>query len=162
MNRKNIALLFSVLIFVIAFSLASGDALSYGEKMMHSRKGMGEKILYKAHFMMVYQEELGLSEEQVIMIRNLKHDVKKEVIKQNAEIDVLAVDIKSLLYEDTVDLVVVNQLIDQKYDLKKAKAKYLVDSYVKLKNILSEDQIKILKSLWHKQSKAMKMKPRGS
>jgi hypothetical protein len=39
-------------------------------------------------------------------------------------------------------------LIDRKYELKKAKAKSLIDVLVELKNTLSEEQEKKLKDIW--------------
>ena len=60
----------------------------------------------------------------------------------------MAIDIMAKLKEHPIDLEAVNKLIDQKYEMKKAQIKSLVASYAKLKSILTEDQIKILKTLW--------------
>ncbi|MBN1688825.1 MAG: hypothetical protein JW893_06960 [Candidatus Omnitrophica bacterium] len=98
------------------------------------------------------QEALGLSDEQLDVIKKLKWDLKKEMIKQTAEIDVLEVDIDAALYEDTVDMEKVGGLIDQKYEYKKAKAKTIAGAVAELKKILTEEQLAKLKEL-HYQNK---------
>lgn len=116
----------------------------------HKEKGLDEKIFYKAHFLMKNQEELGLSDEQVEKIKDLKVDVKKDLIKKDAEIEILAVDIKAKLYEDKIDVKAINKLVDQKYEIKKEKAKTLVEKYAALKGMLSEEQMGKLKGLFKK------------
>lgn len=66
---------------------------------------------------------------------------------KRAEIDVLKIDIKAKLWEDTIDKKGINKLIDKKYELKKEKAKALVDAYAQFNNILTEDQKKTLKTI---------------
>ncbi|MDP8217303.1 MAG: hypothetical protein P9M03_01110 [Candidatus Theseobacter exili] len=110
------------------------------------------KVIGKAHLMLINQEELGLSEEQIKQIKDIKINLKKDMIQQGAQIEILAVDIMAALWADKVDKEAVDKLIDNKYDLKKARAKELVTAYVKLNEVLNEDQAKEMKSL------CMKMK----
>ena len=115
------------------------------------KKGMADKIYRKAGMMYAYQEEIGLSDEQVEKIKVLKMNTKKDLIRRKAEIDVISVDIKSELWEDTIDVDAINTLIDKKYELKKEKAKSLVRAYAELKGILTEEQMDKLKSVCLKQ-----------
>lgn len=85
-------------------------------------------------------------------VRTLKHRTKKELIMQEAKIDVVKVDIKANLYEDVIDTEATNALIDRKYELKKAKAKFLVGALAELKGILTEKQMASLKDLWRKKA----------
>ena len=105
------------------------------------------KVIGKAHMMLINQEELGLSEEQIKQVKDIKIKLKKDMIQQGAQIEILAVDIMAALWADKVDKEAVDKLIDNKYDLKKAKAKELVAAYVKLNEVLNEDQAKEMKSL---------------
>jgi len=73
--------------------------------------------------------------------------LQKDLIKKKADIDIIKVDARSLLYEDEIDLKAVNALIDQKYDIKKAKAKKIAESYAQLKKILSKEQLDKMKSI---------------
>ncbi len=98
--------------------------------------------------MIVNQDELDLSDKQLEKIEDLKINVKKDLIKRNAEIDLIGVDIKSRLRDEKIDKKAINSLIDRKYELKKAKAKSLIDVLVELKNTLSEEQEKKLKDIW--------------
>ena len=70
------------------------------------------------------------------------------LIKQEADIQILSLDIMAKLHEYPVDVEAVNKTIDQKYDLKKAKAKNLVEAFAKLKGTLTSEQYDKLKSIW--------------
>jgi len=107
-----------------------------------------EKFFHKAHFILVHQKSLELTEGEVESIKALKMDVKKYLIRQGAEIDLVKTDIMSLLWAKAIDTETIHGLIDQKYELKKAKAKYLVDAYAKLKGMLTDEQYEELKELW--------------
>ena len=113
-------------------------------------KGSSDKIAMKAHFIMKNQEELDITDEQIAKIKDIKVEYKKNKLKMEADIDIIAVDINSLMYEDAVNTEAINKLIDQKYEIKKAKAKAMIDSYAKLKAVLTKDQLKDMKSLWYK------------
>ena len=149
MNRKSAIAAFTVLFLLSAFLPSVGNAYEHGKAKGH-HKDFESKVFYKAYFLLKNQEELGLTDEQVEKIKDLKHKSKKELIKKEAEIDVLAVDIKAELYKDTVDRDALDALIDSKYELKKSKAKYLVETYAGLKGILTEEQKEKLKTLWGK------------
>jgi Spy/CpxP family protein refolding chaperone len=95
----------------------------------------------------LYQDELKVNDEQLDQIKELKAALKKNLIQKKADIKVIKVDIRSLLYEDEVDVDAANKLIDQKYEIKKAKAKEVVESYAKLKKILTKEQMDKLKGI---------------
>jgi len=118
------------------------------------KKGDLESKFYsKAHLFMSNQEEIGLSDDQIAKIKELKMDVKKDMIKRNADIEILAIDIKSALYAETIDVNAVNALIDKKYELKKEKTKALVAAYAAIKEILTKEQKDKIKSLYKKGEK---------
>jgi len=152
MNKK--IFVYSLLISFLAVSLTpcAADAGGWGKGKRHD-KGLDEKICYKAGFMMMNEEELGLSDEQVDKIKDIKMATKREMVKRGSEIDMVKLDIKEKMYEDKIDPADLDPLIDKKYELKKAKAKYLVRQYADLKGVLSDDQMKELKSLWRKSCK---------
>ena len=152
MNKKLFAL--PLLVFFLIFSLMPYAAQADGYKKGGGyHKGMDEKIYYKAKSMLKNQDELGLSDKQVDQIKDIKFATKKELIMKDAEIDLAKIDIKGKFYEDKVDVAGLDPLIDKKYDLKKAKAKYLVKQYADLKGILTDDQMKEMKSICRKSSK---------
>jgi protein CpxP len=152
MKRK--ALIFSVLVLFVMclvpqLSQADGNKGGGG----YHDKGLDDKILFKAKFMLKNQDELGLSKEQVAKIKEVKIAVKKDIVKRDAEIELLKIDIMAKMYEDKIDVAGIDKLIDKKYDLKKAKAKALVQTCADLRDILTEDQMKEFKTMCRKSCK---------
>tara|TARA_B100000315_G_C14311680_1_gene466665 strand:+ start:224 stop:679 length:456 start_codon:yes stop_codon:yes gene_type:complete len=147
MNKKFVVIVFSILFLLTSMCLI--DAYGDGTTKKH-KKGLEKKVLWKAHFFLKNQDELKLSDEQMRQIKDLKVSVKKDLVKRKAEIDLIKIDIKSALYEETINTEAINKLIDQKYDLKRSKAKYLVSKYAALKSILTDEQAKEVKALWKK------------
>lgn len=149
--KKVLAVLMVVALCLSVTTLSyAGD---YGKKSgCYVKKGgyLESKVLKKAHFILSNKEELSLSDEQYDKIKAMKISVKKNLIKQDAQIDLLAIDIKTEMWEDKPNVAAIDKLIDQKYDLKKEKAKMLVKTYVDMKGILSDSQMDEMKALYKK------------
>ncbi|MBD3379009.1 MAG: hypothetical protein GF408_00910 [Candidatus Omnitrophica bacterium] len=123
----------------------------YGCKDKDHKMDLDDKFYKKASFILKNQDELGLSDAEIDRVKALKIKTKKFMIDQKAKIKKIKVDIWAELMEDDTNIDKVNGLIDDKYDLKAEKAKYLVNSYVVLKNTLTDDQMKKMKALWKKE-----------
>lgn len=150
MNRKLIAGL-SVMLVALSVSSASW---AYGGRGGHCGKSFGggglkEMFFFKAHKVLQMEKELGLSAEQVEAVKSLKLDTKKSLIRSGAELDILKIDLYSQLKKDAADTASVEKLIDQKYEIKKAKAKLIAGSYAKLKSSLTDKQWEAFKSSFH-------------
>jgi len=131
----------------------SGDKCGYGGGgFKHGHSGSGgdlDKMFFmKAHFILENSDELGLTEDKVEAIKSLKTDTLKSLIKQNADIAVACIDIKSKLHDYPIDVASTNALVDQKYELKKAKTKTLIDALAKLKGTLTQEQYDKLREIW--------------
>ncbi|MFQ5952192.1 MAG: Spy/CpxP family protein refolding chaperone [Candidatus Omnitrophota bacterium] len=151
---KKLGVLTLLVVLAVCFSVPAGYA-DYGKKYCKKTKhydGLKEKFFYKAHFILNNEDELGLSEKQVDLIRDLKVKTKKDLINKQAQIDLLGVDIKTMMWEDPMDLDTINGLIERKFAIKEEKTKNLVNAYAKLKGILSEEQKTKLKKLWLQKS----------
>jgi Spy/CpxP family protein refolding chaperone len=143
------------LIATITFLLALGliQSPAFAEKKggyvqgRHHQKSIQEKFFKKVKMLHRYQDELNVTDNQLEQIRELKITLKKELIKKKADIEIISLDIRSLLYEDEVDLNAVNKLVDQKYEIKKSKMKMVVRSLSELKKILSKEQMDKLKDI---------------
>jgi uncharacterized OsmC-like protein len=81
-------------------------------------------------------------------IKKLEFEAKKELIRKDAELEILDLDIQAGLHEDKIDVESLQALVDQKYEVKKAKAKYLIQAFADLKGTLTEEQVKKAKDLW--------------
>ena len=135
---------------VLALGLIQTAALAdkkSGYAHKKQKKSVAEKVYKKAKMIYLYQDELNVTEDQLDQIHELKVSLKKDLIRKKAELKIVKVDIKSLLYEDDIDVKAVNKLIDQKYEIKKAKAKKAVESYAQLKKILTKEQLEKLKDI---------------
>lgn len=121
-----------------------------GEGNRHISAGgsLDGKVFHKAKFLLKKQEELGLSEEQVSRIKEIKMALKKDLITRKADIEVAGIDIKAALSADKLDAEAVNTLIDKKYELKKQKAKRTVEAYAQLKDVLTAEQRSQIKDMW--------------
>ncbi len=148
MRKRKLMWLGVVVLLLVVFSAPGLYAAecSHGKKEGHGCD-FGKKVLGKMHLAMANQEELALSEDQYQKIKALKIATKKDLIRNKAEIDLLAIDMKSKLSEDTIDVVGINKLIDQKYELKKARAKALVEACVKFRSMLTDEQKQKLKKM---------------
>ena len=140
----------AVLIVILSCFLVTSAYADSREKSRHKGYGLDTKIFHTIHLALKNKDELGISDEQYEKLKTLKANTKKDLIKRKAEIDIIGVDIKSKLGEDTIDTKSINKLIDQKFELKKAKAKSLVEAYAAFQNILSDDQKKKLKVISYK------------
>ncbi|MFH1752553.1 MAG: hypothetical protein ABH875_00060 [Candidatus Omnitrophota bacterium] len=157
MNKKLIvsAVVAIALIFTISISgiYASGHLDKGWSRCSSSKCGsdkgdLESKFYKKAHMIMENGEKLSLSDKIVAEIKELKMSTKKGLIMKKAEIEVVALDIKSMLYEEKINTEEINKLIDKKYDLKKEKTKTIVAAYARLKGYLSKDQMEKLGELY--------------
>ena len=130
-----------------SFAGAASPKCKYGSQ----GKGKLEEKFYKTAWLaMKNAEELGLTEEQVDKIKALKFQVKKDVITKTAEIEILGVDIKEQMWEDKLDVQAINKIVDKKYELKKEKTKYIISAIANLRNIIGEDNVKMMKKMYFK------------
>ena len=140
--------MFFLACYLVMFSLPiayAGDHHRCGK----CRQSLDSKVLKKLHHTIENQDELEASDSQIKKIRELKMRLKKDLIQRKAAIDLIGVDIKSKLWADDIDGKGTNELIDRKYELKKAKAKSLVEALIELKNILEDEQEEKLKDIMH-------------
>ncbi len=156
------------LIATITLILALGlmQSVSLAEKGVGNVSGrdykesIENKFFKKVKMIYLYQDELNVNEKQMDQMKELKITLKKDLIKKKADLDIIGVDILSLLYEDIIDVEAVDKLIDQKYEIKKAKIKNVIKSYAQLKKILTKEQIEKLKEIVSDQKKMLR--PKGS
>jgi Spy/CpxP family protein refolding chaperone len=119
----------------------------------HHKESVKEKFFKKVKMIYLYQDELGVDDRQLDQIRALKIALKKDLIRKEADLGIIKVDIRSLLYEDEIDVEAVNKLIDKKYEIKKAKIKKVIMSLAQLKKILTKEQMERLKEIKREKKK---------
>lgn len=137
------------LLLMLALSFAQVYANEF-----HKGKGEGgpgdlEDVFFaKARMIQENQKELGLTADKIEAIKKLEIETQKAIVKQDADIQIASIDLMAKLHEYPIDVNTADKLIDQQYDLKKTKAKELVDAIAKLKGSLTREQYDMLKQLW--------------
>lgn len=141
--------------FLLLTTLSFADDCPMGkcEKMVMrekswSKMSIDDAAFHKAHFILANASELGLNDSQIEKITVIKYNAKKTLIKADAEIESMALDIKQALGKPEIDVNQVNSLIDKKYSLKAKKAKDLIQAYVDIKKTLTSEQVKKLKDMY--------------
>jgi len=100
-------------------------------------KGCEDKFFKKVKMVWMNEDELKITDEQMDTIKALKFKMKRDMIEQNAAIDLIKVDVYQQLMEETIAVDTVKELINKKYDLKKQKAQTALVAYAELKNVLT-------------------------
>ena len=133
----------------------SGHGSSYGKGDRDSESGCPiiGAFMKKAHFFLENAEEIGLSEEQVATIKDLKKQVKKLEIQQLAGMQISMMDMEEKLHANPVDIEGLNAMIDKGMVEMAAGAKETVAAYAKLKGVLTPDQMSKAKAIWKKSDK---------
>ncbi|OGW80600.1 MAG: hypothetical protein A3G33_00220 [Omnitrophica bacterium RIFCSPLOWO2_12_FULL_44_17] len=150
-----------IILWMLVFVLVGGLGVS-GVDAYHGMKhgkghcgGIEDRLFDKAHFYTKYQDELGLETGQIDIIRTLKYSTKKDLVRYKAQIDTLNNEIDFKMSDDVLDLDTISRLIDQKYELEKAREKSLLQSYSQMKSMLSEEQNQKAKKLLRSKGKMM-------
>ncbi len=117
-------------------------------------KGGGDSLedMYfgKVYFLFQNKAELGLTEDQLNQIKDIKFDVKRMMIDTEAKKDLAMLDINQELHKDQPDVNKIDSFIDQKHTAKAAFTKNLVRSILNTKAILTPEQQAKAKELYYK------------
>ncbi|MFA5038331.1 MAG: hypothetical protein WC732_01475 [Candidatus Omnitrophota bacterium] len=146
----------NLLLFLFAFAFAAFSTQAWADDrmtqscpammgQMDKKMDAEDKFYYKAHYLLANAGEIGLSDEQIKSIKQIKLRVKKSAVLKEAEIKTLGLDLLDALDKDTVDMKAIAEIIEKKYDLKKQRTKELIKGYVDLKGALTKDQVQKVK-----------------
>jgi Spy/CpxP family protein refolding chaperone len=108
---------------------------------------IANKFTMKAHFLLEHKADLGLTDDQVNAIKNLKLQMEKDGIRQCADMKTFKLDLESKLMEDKVDVEGASALIDKSSATAAAASKSNLASYAQLKSLLTPDQITKMKEI---------------
>jgi Spy/CpxP family protein refolding chaperone len=123
MRRKSLLLAGAVFgILVLVFSLA------YAE---HPRRDRGEKA-----------EELGLTDEQMEDMREVRYNFEKAQIGLRAELKTARLELRHLMMEENPNQSQISGLVDKIADTQKELLKQRVDKKLAMKDILTAEQFK--------------------
>lgn len=106
------------------------------------------KFFKKADFLLENSAELSLADDQVKTIEELLLQVKKQHVRQMADMQVMVLDVKAKLKEDKIDVEGINGLVDQGAASMASGTKSVVEAYAKLKGVLTPEQLAKAKEIW--------------
>ena len=123
MRRKFLVLTVAVLgVLVLVFSLA------YAE---HPRRDRGEKA-----------EELGLTDEQMEDMREIRYNFEKTQIGLRAELKTSRLELRHLMMQEKPSQSEIGKLVDRIADTQKELLEQRVEKKLAMKEILTPDQFK--------------------
>lgn len=132
-----ILVLGGALSLVLIQPAGTARAISYGNQ---SQDYISDKFIQKQRRILKNKETLGLNLKQTNKIEALKINLEKEMVLLDAKIEVVNIELRSVLSQDSTDSKTVLDLIDQKSELEKTKAKAQAMAYLNLKDVLTPDQ----------------------
>ncbi|MBF0253621.1 MAG: Spy/CpxP family protein refolding chaperone [Candidatus Omnitrophica bacterium] len=134
---------------IVSAGAYAGQGWGDAKGSMHSRgyKDKGCQATQSAMCILRNADELGLTEDQKNQITDIKTEAKRDYIRSKAEIDLIAVDVKSEMYKDATDVGAVTALIDKKYAAKAEKAKAMVRAKADMESVLTDEQRAKLKEI---------------
>lgn len=106
------------------------------------------KFMKKASFLLSNEKELGLSDEQVQTIKDLKLKVKKIAISVDASMQTFELDAMAKMSAKTLDVEGLNAMIDEGMAGMATQTKEIVTAYASLKSVLTADQMAKAKEIW--------------
>ena len=129
--------------FILVCAILFSQAGFADGKDKWSTKSCGlEKKLNKTVYKLIdNRDELNLTDTQVAQIKELSKNVQKSLIKQDADIKTLKVEINTLMWEAPFSEEEVNPLIAEKYELEKRKMQFIASSLAQLHKSLSKEQL---------------------
>lgn len=121
-----------------------------GGMMGMDRERMGPHrrwLKYGVTSMLRNADKLGLSDEQIKKLREIKRKYSKDIIKQDAELKIAEIDLGALLKESEINLTEVKEAL-KKVENYRTQIKYLrIMAFVEARKILSAEQKESLKKL---------------
>lgn len=134
-------LILTVVTVIVSFlAMPAGACESCYKKQTERNECKRAKLESIGGMLWSNKDYLGLTEEQLELLKDIKHTAIKDMIRLNAEVDVVEVDLKSEMWKPMIALDRVNGLLDQKFDAKIKISKTFVKAVADMQQVLSEDQ----------------------
>ena len=179
--------LFSVLAIALLYSTANAQMMGQSKGMMCDKMGMmgsgmrgmmhgmgkdmgmmGDRDMMHSHFMkkglhfyFKNKEALGLTDDQLEKLHDIKIDFKKRYIMDKAKLKVAKLELEELLDSDSVNMKSVEKKVKEIAGLKEKLLLAKVKTRVDAKKILTKEQRKKAKRLRHHKKEVCQMMKGG-
>jgi Spy/CpxP family protein refolding chaperone len=160
--KSNRLLALSLILFVFSIGptfAQTGSGMPGDRERRHGERGMmpGEGRMRPDMMMKgphgdllspeMMREALGLNDEQVQKLRQLRSDYEKETIRKHADLRVAQLELKDLLEQKNIDMSQVEKKIRQTEGLRSDLMLFRVKSLMKAKDFLSAEQFDRLRKM---------------
>jgi Spy/CpxP family protein refolding chaperone len=150
-----------IILFVFSISayaqmgMMGSQQSQMGQGMMGGMMGMGRERMrlhkqwfqYGVTLMLQNADKLGLSDEQIKKLDEIRRRYSKDIIKQDAELKIAEIDFEALLRESEINLSEVKEAL-KKIGNTKTQIRYLrIMAFVEARKILTDEQKNSLKKL---------------
>ncbi len=119
------------------------------------------KAYIKSEFLVKNGQELGFDKEMINKIRDIKTNLKKEDLRNKAEIDIVHLEMRNELEKGKSNGIKVPSLIDKEYELKKKMGKEAYNSLTELDKMLNPEQKESAQALFKKKHKKSRYSKRN-
>jgi len=146
---KKVTILITAVLFFVSLNLLAQYGARGRDMVKHARFGihMAEKNLFSGSMLLKFKDEIGLTEEQVSKIEKMSNLFQEAVIRQQADIKVKGLKLRSYLKEEKVDRkkmeTMIREIAKMRTDMQVDHMNYLLD----LKELLTPEQIEKIESL---------------
>ncbi len=148
MTKKVLTVMLSLAMLSVSLMAVTGPGMGY-RGMKHTRFGlyMAEKNLFSPRMLLKFQDDIGLTKDQVIKIEKLQTLYHESLIRQNADIQVKELKISDYLNDDQINRkkmeTMIREVAAMKTDMKIAHLNHLLD----VKSLLTAEQITKIEDL---------------
>lgn len=140
-----------------AHGSAAGHTKSYGHHGSYGKHGYGHGhhmgTLHYLKHLLVHKEELGLSDEQVTRIHDLKMSLKKEKIRTKADLKIAKLELLEMIHGDKGDLDQIEAKFKEKMALKTKLFMASIKARRAAHDVLAPDQLEKAKEIHEMESK---------
>ncbi len=134
---KNGKIRFNLVVFAMMFLLIS--TISYAQRGRYYNDRKGERP-NRSNTQTNFTDQLDLSDEQKEKIDEIKLAASKESLQRQNKIAELEAQLTTALTEDKVDQNKTNKLVEEIGDLNTAARKQRIDTHLKIRNLLTDNQ----------------------
>ncbi|GEM_PF-4375606 len=107
-----------------------------------------ENFFMKIDAILLNSDNLKLSEQQFVLVRNISHKIIKELIKTNAEIEIVELEIYENLENNNTNMDQIIKLVDEKHDILSRQNLSMAMAYDCILRNMSGKQKKAVQSMF--------------
>lgn len=147
--KKNILLMSLCLAFSFISNVDAAQAAETSKKVdlkagkkdfIYENKPFEDKFFFMAKHLILKQDELKLTPEQVKKIKVLIAETRIKVRERDEDIDTVSVGLNTYMWDNPLETDTINMLAMERLNLQVEKQRFIIKSFRKLNDILTKEQ----------------------